>query len=391
MKYAKFTAFTLILLLAGSSAWAAMSDEDFVNLCESGTADKIEAALNDGAFIGAHYDYWSPLMMAANYNPDPKVTELLIEFGADLNEIANDYMRAWYNEMPTPLMMAAHSNPNPEVVEILIQAGANINIQTGYSSRHYSALFWALRRPVAKTENQTKTVSQKNSTKGLILSSGSNSDSENDDDPRTVIIKMLINAKADVNARNYDGSNYYYPLMLAKTFPVAAALIEAGADVNQGKPLCVFISVNAPQNMIELLLDHGADVNINSGEPLELALSNKNAVKIELIQLLLDRGADINLSTPLITALMNEKVTSEVIELLLVHGTNINEKSSDNGYTPLHFAARYSVSSGIVELLLDRGADPKVKDNSGKLAVDYARENRHLTGSTLRRLVKASR
>lgn len=93
MKYAKFMAFTSFLLLAGSSSLAAMSDGEFVELCKSGTADKIEAALNDGAFIRADHNRWLPILAATYYNPDPpKVIELLADFGADVNEISSDYL-----------------------------------------------------------------------------------------------------------------------------------------------------------------------------------------------------------------------------------------------------------------------------------------------------------
>lgn len=138
--------------------------------------------------------------------------------------------------------MAVYNNSNPEVVAMLIQAEADVNDMVGYRGKH-SPLYWAVVRPVAKTENRTKTAFKNNSTKGLLFSSGGNASSEIDyDDLRTAIINILIDAGANVNVWNNSNSsgNNVTAFILTKTFLVATALVEAGADVNKGKPLCTF-------------------------------------------------------------------------------------------------------------------------------------------------------
>jgi hypothetical protein len=46
----------------------------------------------------------------------------------------------------------------------------------------------------------------------------------------------------------------------------------------------------------------------------------------------------------------------------------------------------------VVMMLLELGADPKAKDDSGKMAIDYARENENLKETdAFRKLEKASR
>ena len=49
-----------------------------------------------------------------------------------------------------------------------------------------------------------------------------------------------------------------------------------------------------------------------------------------------------------------------------------------DGWTPLHYAARFSSTPAAVSLLLDRGADPKARDKDDKLPVEYAAENEKL-------------
>jgi ankyrin repeat protein len=65
----------------------------------------------------------------------------------------------------------------------------------------------------------------------------------------------------------------------------------------------------------------------------------------------------------------------EVAELLLAKGVDINAKA-DDGWTPLHLAAR-SGNKEVVELLIFKGADIGAKDSSGKTALQWAVKYRH--------------
>ena len=95
--FALLTLFVLLSLCLTAGAWAAMSDEDFVHLCERGSAQKIRAALKKGA------------------NP---------------NAMAEGIESA---SVGTALMWAACEN-TPEVVSILLKAGADINVRDNYGS-----------------------------------------------------------------------------------------------------------------------------------------------------------------------------------------------------------------------------------------------------------------
>ena len=60
---------------------------------------------------------WSPLHVAAAFNPSPAVLEVLLKAGADVN--AKD------KDGETPLHFAAALNPSTAVLEILLNAGAD--------------------------------------------------------------------------------------------------------------------------------------------------------------------------------------------------------------------------------------------------------------------------
>ena len=53
-----------------------------------------------------------------------------------------------------------------------------------------------------------------------------------------------------------------------------------------------------------------------------------------------------------------------MVQLLLNGGADPNGASTGNGRTPLHFAA-YRGHKDVVQILLDKGADPSRTDNSG--------------------------
>ena len=59
--------------------------------------------------------------------------------------------------------------------------------------------------------------------------------------------------------------------------------------------------------------------------------------------------------------------------LLLEAGAEVNARSSFGGYTALMWASySYEADPRIVELLLEKGADPSVKGEDGLTALDLA-------------------
>ena len=82
------------------------------------TPKGVRAALDAGADVEARTEGGStPLMYAAQNNPNPEVVLALLNAGADLEARDED---GW-----TPLMHAARGNTNPEVVLELLNAGAD--------------------------------------------------------------------------------------------------------------------------------------------------------------------------------------------------------------------------------------------------------------------------
>ena len=112
------------------------------------------------------------------------------------------------------------------------------------------------------------------------------------------------------------------------------------------------------KEVVQVLLDHGADVNSENRSdlgfitPLQFATDGGN---LEVMKLLLDRGAEPN-------------------------------KTNTNGWTPLHYACnvqnvvkhpcrKYQLD--VIKLLLDRGADPTLRERSGKIPLDLVDVEKH--------------
>lgn len=109
---------------------------------------------------------------------------------------------------------------------------------------------------------------------------------------------------------------------------------------------------------------------------------------LDLARKLIDRGADVNKTgwTPLHYAATGGHLA--IMELLLEHHAYIDAESP-NGTTPLMMAAQYG-SIDAVKLLLAAGADPRLKNQLGLSAIDFAyRVNRaeaaELIAETIRR------
>jgi len=72
--------------------------------------------------------------------------------------------------------------------------------------------------------------------------------------------------------------------------------------------------------------------------------------------------------------------SAQVIEVLLEAGAEV-DATDDRGWSALMWAARATGNPDIVEKLLDRGADPTIRNEADEAAWDYIDENEALEGS----------
>jgi tankyrase len=98
----------------------------------------------------------------------------------------------------------------------------------------------------------------------------------------------------------------------------------------------------------------------------------------------LNRGADIHASDKNGVTALHHAVrfrSPTAVKVLIEHGANVNQACRRNGSTPLHRAVtqtgapstarRAEAAREIIGLLLAAGADPSIKNKSGKKPADY--------------------
>lgn len=197
-------------------------------------------------------------------------------------------------------------------------------------------------------------------------------------------IKRLIEAGADVNQiaigliSSRDSKST--PLCVAVNYAqkdIAELLIAHGADVN----LCYPLGIAASKNRFDiavLLLDNGADLyGDGAGNFSGALISASERGHVEMVKLLIDRGVDLKakpkdqFSSPMCQAA--QWGHTEIVALLISKGVDVNLPRTRGSRTPLHQAA-ISGHADIVKLLVAQGAELNRKDEDGKTALDLAKE-----------------
>jgi len=173
------------------------------------------------------------------------------------------------------------------------------------------------------------------------------------------VITNLLNRGFDPSTRDEKGQPGLTIAMQEHALKAARALLaRPEVDVNAlnqaGESALMMAALKGDLAGVQLLLERGAKVDQTGWSPLHYAATGPEP---KVVQLLLDCGADIDAASP-------------------------------NGSTPLMMAAQYG-SEDSVRLLLDRGADPRRRNQLDLGAIDFARRAGRST--LVKRLEQATR
>jgi tankyrase len=115
---------------------------------------------------------------------------------------------------------------------------------------------------------------------------------------------------------------------------------------------------------------------------------SKPADQRKRLEKVLDAGADIHATDKNGVTALHHAVrfrSPAAVKTLIEYGANVNQACRRNGSTPLHRAATQTGAPGtagkqnaaqeIAKALLDAGADPSIRNKSGKRPIDYATDD----------------
>lgn len=307
---------------------------------------------------------------------DPITLAKILEVNVPLNESETRFS--------DPILVYAARRGNPKIMTLLLNAGADAN---QLNQENETALLVTL----AGSRQHAVPITK------LLLDHKANPNIK-DKSKRTALQFALISRWApevtalllDHNALpNEESSQGFRPLTLAiqqGNLKTAFLLFEAGATTNykdkSGQTPIYLAMYNGDYEFIEPLVKRGAQINepVKGITPLMLSITQK---KLPLTKKLLEWGADPNLETqegsPARLAI--DQNNADFIKALL---DNKLKRSSFPGY--LCYAAEKGATASL-KTLLKRGADPDSKNEAGDPAIVLAARNGHL--EVVKRLVEA--
>ncbi|KAF3072244.1 Ankyrin-2 [Trichoderma lentiforme] len=360
-----------------------------------------------------------------------KAFELLLSKGADINALGS----RWGN----PLHIAcAALDIDQSRIEYLLGLGADPNVQGGdhgtalqavcysYSSRDEDACIKVAKFLIGfGVDIAAQGGEHGNALNNACASKGNGGMCWYN------MVELLLKNGADVNAQGGPYGNALQTACHYGNSDLVSLLLAWGADVHaQGGAFTTALHAacfTRPKEgeegdirMVQLLLDHGADVNATAknklfGTAFQAACAAGN---IKLVRLLLDRGADVNLQgggygsalqsachwghtevvrflldngadvnapvrkiggrtgTALLTASSFWRNDDEMVHLLLDHGAHIDVPGVSSGFV-LHGVASSNKSkdNSLLLRVLELGADINQVDERGGTALYYALRN----------------
>lgn len=201
-------------------------------------------------------------------------------------------------------------------------------------------------------------------------------------------IKNLIKKLVYVDQFRKNGANALMYAIHNGDLNIIKLLIDKGADVNiidsQGD-MPIFIAVFDNLDVVKLLVENGANINVKdrrNNTPLISACFHTN---LDIVKYLIDKGADINavnndgdnalskVSYRQLYTNDNDNDKAEIAKILILNGIDINHINK-SGNTPLFVSLRYR-NYPVFKVLIENGANIFTKNNDKKssimMAIDY--------------------
>ncbi|KAL4914745.1 ankyrin repeat-containing domain protein [Aspergillus aurantiobrunneus] len=309
----------------------------------------------------------------------------------NLNRLVEDLINRGYDPDITDIngstaLMLATCRAYVDVVTTLIKAGTSVNI---VDNSGHAPLHWAIspdRLKVLEVLLDQKDIDVNISHAHWqhytpLMVAATNGYVEH--------VSMLLNAKEiDVNKEcTSPAGGTALTLAAQEGRTDAVKLLLAHRDINinhkdaSGTTALTCAAEAGFYDLVEALLDNGADTEVqqegSEGTAIMRAIDHG---EVSIVQLLINRGANVHHTDVFYRGLLHSAAVnrrSEILRILLAHDPTLDVNMQDvHGKTTLHDIARMG-DLETVDVLLEHGADPTIKDNYGRTPIRVAHESHH--------------
>ena len=338
----------------------------------------------------------SPSAFAFAFNKyNPKIIKLLLEKGFDPNEdvMSEGGLFDFFRNKPTSehsinnsaIRMVCREN-DTELLRLMIEKGAN-RLDTSDLALACKNLNFEMIKLMVEAGVKI------NRSEGFLFESNP--------------LSIVCSHSAVEPIRGNCASNY--KIHGSEVVEIIKYLIEHGADVNIDSPLMAACSFNYPfgsrrekenrfyadinTEIVKLLIEKGADVNFAREQNGESVLMEaiKRINGFELAKILVENGANVNHKDKNQNSCLfhlddeynvGEYQLDKILNLLLDNGADINARNN-MGMTPLmHYALKGEGYLDLVKILLARGADINAKSEMTAYDLAGSEEIKNLIKST---------
>lgn len=371
--------------------WFAFDAPAIVFAAASGNRELIQVLLDAGADIDAKSAWWaggtSALQHAAGsmLAYDTELAEYLIERGATIDAHAAagldmaETLEALMRENPDVVnapgsdgMSPLHFAATPRIAELLLKHGADINLR---DRDHYgTAAQWTMRR----RPEVCRYLLEQGAEADVVLycATGDVERAEAEFQRNPELLNLRINVKSP--------KGYVIPTSESPQIGEVPGGHVYAYQVGPTMPLLEIALQSKQMVIVDLLIDAGYEINLRDW----YVLVGQGPKRFDtLVKGFLAKGWDINarqrhrrgMWTPL--HWVAQRGLTNGVACLLANGADPNV-TDDKGQTPLHFIAQKGVGKNQAKLLIEHGADPKARDDTGQTPLDYAKKAKRKTVAT---------
>ncbi|HLK50014.1 MAG TPA: ankyrin repeat domain-containing protein [Bryobacteraceae bacterium] len=385
-------AFTLLLVCALAVA-AEPGDSPLVEAARNQNSKAVRTLLARNADVNARSSDGSTALLWLTHWNDTDTADLLLRAGADANAV-NDFQ-------VTPLSEAC-TNANSALVRLLLKSGAHPNT------------------PIATGETPLMTCSRSGAADAvrLLVEYGAAVNAKEPRQNQTAlmwaaaerhpdVVRALIDSHAELTASTKQGFTALHFAARVGDFEGVKVLLAAGMDVN------ILTHADGVTNRVTAQLGIPKTIGTIGYTPLLVAVMRGH---VDLALYLLDHGADPNILaagfTPLhwassqwesftanpvygfddpMAGIPDRQAKLRLVRALLAHGAHVNARMSmpqptfAGGYLDAAGATPFLLAASandleIMRILLDAGADPKIRTATNASAIMAAAGLNHSIG-----------